>query len=87
MSVYFYGRNGRLSKTWKFRRSGKSVKTLGDSRDLGDLQFQEICWNWNYCRFTWQVLKSLRNRISHRVEGLFGGTWRSARYTEPLGLV
>ena len=44
MSGYFYGRNGRLSKTWRFRKSGKSVKTLGD---LGDLQFWEICWNWN----------------------------------------
>ena len=33
MSGYFDGRNGRLSKTWRFRRSGKSVKTLGDSRD------------------------------------------------------
>ena len=27
-------------------------KTLGDLRDLGDLQFEEICWNWNCCRFT-----------------------------------
>ena len=32
MSGYFDGRNGRLSKTWRFRRSGKSVKTLGDLR-------------------------------------------------------
>ena len=55
MSGYFDGRNGRLSKTWRFRRSGKSVKTLGDMRNLGDLQFEEICWNWNCCRFTWQV--------------------------------
>ena len=39
MSGYFDGRNGRLWKTWRFRRSGKSVKTLGDWRDLGDLQF------------------------------------------------
>ena len=23
-------------------------------RRLEDLQFEEICWNWNYCRFTWQ---------------------------------
>ena len=45
MSGYFDGRNGRLSKTLRFRRSGKSVKTLGDLRDLGDLQFEEICWN------------------------------------------
>ena len=47
MSAYFDGKNGRLSKTWRFRRCGKSVKTLGDSRDLGDIQFEEIRWNWN----------------------------------------
>ena len=47
MSGYFDGRNGRLSKTWGFRRSGKSVKALGDLRDLGDLQFEEICWHGN----------------------------------------
>ena len=57
MSGYFDGRNGRLSKTWRFRRCGKSVKTLGDLRVLGDLQFEEICWNWNCCRFTWQVFE------------------------------
>ena len=51
---------------------------LGDLRDLGNLQFEEICWNWNCCRFTWQVLKSLRNHISHRVGGLLGGTRWSA---------
>ena len=33
MSGYFDGRNGKLSKTWRFRRCGKSV-TLGDLRDL-----------------------------------------------------
>ena len=74
MSGYFYGKNGRLSRTWRFRRRGTSVKILGDLRDLGDLQFEEICWNWNCCRFTWQVLKSLRNHTSHGVGGLFGGT-------------
>ena len=56
MSGYFDERNGRLSKTWRFR-CGKSVKTLGDLRHLGDLQFEEICWNWNCCRFTWQVFE------------------------------
>ena len=54
MSGYFYGRNGRLSKTSRFRTCSKSVKTLGD---LGDLQFKEICWNWNYCGFAWQVFE------------------------------
>ena len=48
----------RLSKTWRFRRSGKSVKTLGHLRDFGDLQFEEICWNWSCCHFTWQFMKS-----------------------------
>ena len=57
MSGHFDGRNGRLSKTWRFRRRVKSVKTLGDLRNLGDLQFEEICWNWNCCRFTWQVFE------------------------------
>ena len=36
-------------------RNGKSVKTLGDLRDLRDLQFEEIGWKWNCCRFTGQV--------------------------------
>ena len=39
MSRYSDGRNGRSSKTWRFWRSGKFVKTLGDLRTLGDLQF------------------------------------------------
>ena len=43
MSGYFDGSNG------------KSVKTSGDLKDLRDLQFEEICWNWNCRRFTWQV--------------------------------
>ena len=77
MSGYFDGRNGRLSKTWRFRRCGKSVKTLGDLRVLGDLQFEEICWNWNCCRFTCQVFEECPNHTSHRVGGLFGGTWSS----------
>ena len=36
-------------------RNGKSVKTSGDLKDLRDLQFEEICWNWNCRRFIWQV--------------------------------
>ena len=56
---------------------------------LRDLQFEEICWKWNCCRFTRQVfLKSLRNHTSHQVGGLFGGTL-VVRFdiTEPLGFV
>ena len=76
MSGYFDGRNG------------KSVKTSGDLKDLRDLQFEEICWNWNCRRFTWQVfLKSLRNHTSHQVGGLFGGTLIIGLITEPLGFV
>ena len=43
---------------------------------------------WNCCRFTWQVLKSLRNHTSHQVGGLFGDTL-VVRFdiTEPLGFV
>ena len=40
MSGYFYGSNGKLSKTWRFRRCGKSVKVLGDLRDLGDFSLR-----------------------------------------------
>ena len=40
MSGYFYGRNGRLSKTWRFRRCDESVKTLEDLRDLGDFSLR-----------------------------------------------
>ena len=57
---------GRLLNVWilpskymvDYRRLGdfgdlvKSVKTLEDLRDLGELQFEEIYWNWNCCRFT-----------------------------------
>ena len=66
-------------------RSGKSVKTSGDLRDL---QFEEICWNWNCCRFTWQVFfLSLRNHTSHQEGGLFGGTSVIGLITEPLEFV
>ena len=66
-------------------RSGKSVKTSGDLRDL---QFEEICWNWKCCPFTWQfVYKSLRNHTSHQVGGLFGGASVISLITEPLGFV
>ena len=57
MSGCFYGRNG------------KSVKTSGDLKYLRDLQFEEICWNWNYLA---SFFKSLRNHTSHQVGGLFG---------------
>ena len=34
-----------------------------------------------------KFLKSLRNRTSHQVGGLFGGTWMVGLITEPLGFV
>ena len=27
-------------------------------RRLGDLHFEVICWNWNYCRFYLAITKS-----------------------------
>ena len=48
LNVWIFLWKERLLKTWKFRRSGKSVKTMGDLRDMGDLQFKEICWNWMF---------------------------------------
>ena len=30
------------------------MKGMVDYQRLGDLQFEEICWNWSCCRFTWQ---------------------------------
>ena len=76
MSGCFYGRNG------------ESVKTSGDLRDLRDLEFEEICWNKNCCRFTWQVFfKSLRNHAPHQVGGLFGGTLVIGLITESVGFV
>ena len=29
-----------------------------DYRRLGDLHFEVICWNWNYCRFYLAITKS-----------------------------
>ena len=30
------------------------MEGMVDYQRLGDLQFEEICWNWSCCRFTWQ---------------------------------
>ena len=60
------------------------MKTSGDLRDL---QFEEICWNWNCCRFTWQVFEESPESTSHQVGGLFGGTSVIGLITEPLGFV
>ena len=33
---------------------------------LGDFKFEEICWNWSYCRFTWQSRRG--SEIAPRTE-------------------
>ena len=50
------------------------MKTLGDLRNLGELQFEEICWNWNCCRFAWQVFEESPESYLSPSRGLFGGT-------------
>ena len=30
------------------------MEGMVDYRRLGDLKFEEICWNWSFCRFTCQ---------------------------------
>ena len=85
MFGYFDGMNGRLSKTCRFRRCGKSVKTSGDLRDL---QFEEICWNWNCCRFTWQVFEeSPESYLSPSRGAVWGYSDLRFDITEPLGFV
>ena len=33
---------------------GTLMEGMVDYQRPGDLQFEEICWNWSCCRFTWQ---------------------------------
>ena len=74
MSGYFDGRNGRLSKTLK---------------DLRDLQFEEICWKWICCRFTWQVffLESPESYLSLSRGAVWGYFGYRSDITESLGFV
>ena len=30
------------------------MEGIVDYQRPGDLKFEEICWNWSCCRFTWQ---------------------------------
>ena len=41
------------------------MEGMVDYQRLGDLQFEEIYWNWSCCRFTWQ---SQRIYIASRTE-------------------
>ena len=34
------------------------MEGMADYRRLGDLHFEVICWNWNYCRFYLAITKS-----------------------------
>ena len=36
------------------------MEGMVDYQRLGDLKFEEICWNWSCCRFTWQSREFLR---------------------------
>ena len=64
------------------------MKTSGDLRDLKDLQFEEICWNWNCCRFTWQVFEESPESYLSPSKGAVWG-YLNVRFdiTEPLGFV
>ena len=73
MSGYFDGRSGRLSKTL---------------RDLRDLQFEDICWNWNCCRFTWQVFEeSTESHLPPNRGVVWGYFGHRSDIMEPLGFV
>ena len=73
MSGCFYGRNG------------KYVRTSGDLRDL---QFEEICWNSNCCRFTLQVFEeSPKSYLSLSRGAAWGYFGYRFDITKPLGFV
>ena len=75
MSGYFDGSNERLSKTWRFRRSGRFVKTSRDFRNWEIFSFKRSSFRTGIVAvLPGKFLKSLRNRTPYRVEGLFGGT-------------
>ena len=63
------------------------MKTLGDLRDLGDLQFEETCWNWNCCGYTWQVFKESPDSYLSPSRGTVWGYLVVDLITEPLGFV
>ena len=64
------------------------MKTSGDLRDLRDLQFEEICWNWNCCRFTWQVFEeSPESYLSPSRGAVWGYFGHRFDITEFLGFV
>ena len=42
------------------------MEGMVDYQRLGDLQFEEIYWNWSCCRFTWQSRRV--SEIAYRTE-------------------
>ena len=59
------------------------MKTSEDLRDLRDLQFEEICWNWNCCRFTWQVFEESPESYLSPNRGAVWGTLVIGMIKEP----
>ena len=46
------------------------MEGMVDYQRLGDLKFEEICWNWSCCRFTWQS-----RRVSEIASRTEQGDW------------
>ena len=60
--------------------------------DFGDVvnlwRLREICWNWNCCRFTWQVFEeSPESYLSPSRGAVWGYFGLRFDITEPLGFV
>ena len=54
---------------------------------MGDVQFEEICWNWNCCRFTSQVFEESPESYLSPSRGAVWGYLVVGLITEPLGFV
>ena len=52
------------------------MEGMVDCQRLRDLKFEEICWNWSCCRFTWQSRRV--SEIASRTEQ--GAVW-GARFS------
>ena len=83
MSGYFDGRNGRLSKTWRFGRSGKSVK-LWEIREIWEIFSFRRSVGTELLPFYLASFKESPESYLVPSRGAVWGTRRSARYTEPL---
>ena len=64
------------------------MEGMRDLRDLRDLQFEEICWSWNCCSFTWQVFEeSPESYLSPSRGAVWGYLGHRSDIMEPLGFV